>query len=424
MDILSMKNKSGRVSGQIFVNSAPLKAAFKRSIGFVDQHDMLMPTLTVIESIMFSALLRLPKTLTMAEKTQRVLTVLNELQLAHIADSAIGNEVTRGISGGEKRRVSVGMELVTQPKALFLDEPTSGLDTYNADLLVQILLELAQARGTAVILTVHQPRENIFARFNRLLLICKGERVFYGAARDVHSYFAAIGKPIPPAYNPADYLIDILFTHDAEEAEAAAQAALALEAGGEVTDNPLATAVVCEEGVAKGPNGGAMSKVAAGPGGAGGEGEEDDDGGRRRSLAGMFAASPFAEQVEREVAANTKKGENGQGGTRGRSPLLLLKKSSTMEIDGDAKAEAEAEKAARVSWLVEISVVSQRMFKDMLRKPSLTITHMVACIYYGGASVCCWWHAGPCLALPCLGVVCLRGVVTTAGWIGSKPTSN
>lgn len=122
-----MKNKSGRVSGRISVNGQPLTASFKRQIGFVDQHDVLMPTLTVVETIMFSALLRLPKTLTMAEKTQRVLSVLHELQLAHIADSKVGNEVTRGISGGEKRRVSVGMELVTQPKALFLDEPTSGM---------------------------------------------------------------------------------------------------------------------------------------------------------------------------------------------------------------------------------------------------------------------------------------------------------
>ena len=106
-----MKNKSGRVSGRISVNGQPLTASFKRQIGFVDQHDVLMPTLTVVETIMFSALLRVPKTLTMAEKTQRVLSVLHELQLAHIADSRVGNELTRGISGGEKRRVSVGLEL-------------------------------------------------------------------------------------------------------------------------------------------------------------------------------------------------------------------------------------------------------------------------------------------------------------------------
>ena len=380
-----MKNKSGRVSGQTFVNGAPLKAAFKRSIGFVDQHDMLMPTLTVIESVMFSALLRLPKHLSMAEKTQRVLTVLHELQLAHIADSAIGNEVTRGISGGEKRRVSVGMELVTQPRALFLDEPTSGLDTYNADLLVQILMELAQARGTAVVLTVHQPRENIFARFNRLLLICKGERVFYGSARNVHSYFASIGKPIPPAYNPADYLIDILFTHDAEvieeEEEGVGDAAGALEAG-ELTDNPLA---VVSEDSAVAAKGAAGPK---GPGGAGGVDGEEEEAAGRRSLAAMFAASAFAAQVEREVTAGTKKGsglgESGGATPRGRSPLLFLKKSSTMVIDGDAAAEARADSEARVSWLTEIAVVSQRMFKDMLRKPALTVTHMVACVYYGG----------------------------------------
>ena len=376
MDILSMKTKSGRVQGQIFVNGAPLKASFKQNIGFVDQHDMLLPTLTVMESLMFSGLLRLPKGLTMKEKTQRVLSVLNELQLAHIADSAIGNEVTRGISGGEKRRVSVGMELVTQPRALFLDEPTSGLDSYNADLLVQILMDLAQARKTAVIMVIHQPRANIFAKLDRLLLVCKGETVFYGAGRDVHPYFASIGRPIPPSFNPADYLIDILFTHNLQEEE---DLALALEAEketvGESVENPIA---------AKIEDGGLP------PGGAGGNDLDGSLG--RQSLAALFADSAYAAQTQREVEQQVKppptprqdSGMDGGGGnTTPRSRPFLLKKTSSLRPVPPTEEEVQEEKESRVSWFVEISVVSQRMFKDMLRKPSLTLTHLFACFYFG-----------------------------------------
>ena len=385
MDILSMKAKSGRISGQMFVNGAPLKETFKQCIGFVGQHDMLMSTLTVMESLMFSGMLRLPKRLTMREKTQRVLAVLNELQLTHIADSAIGNEVTRGISGGEKRRVSVGMELVTSPRLLCLDEPTSGLDSYNADLLVQILMDLAQARKTAVIMVIHQPRANIFNKLDRLLLVCKGETVFSGAGRDVHPYFASIGRPIPPAFNAADYLIDILFTHNLEEEE---DLQLALEAEkeahGEVMENPIAAKI--EDGGV--PPGAAGGDFLEGEGGEGGR-----EGGRAfRSLADLFEESPYAAQTQREVESqvkpppSTRQDSSGEGGgkiTPRSRPFLLLKKTSSLRPVPQTEEEAKDEKEARVGWLMEISVVSQRMFKDMLRKPSLVVTHLLACVYFG-----------------------------------------
>ncbi|GAB5032377.1 abc transporter [Nannochloropsis oceanica] len=383
MDILSMKAKSGKVSGQIYVNGAPLTETFKKCIGFVGQHDMLMPTLTVMESLMFSGLLRLPKRLTMKEKTQRVLAVLTELQLAHIADSKVGNEVTRGISGGEKRRVSVGMELVTSPRLLCLDEPTSGLDSYNADLLVQILMDLAQARKTAVVMVIHQPRANIFARLDRLLLVCKGETVFSGAGKDVHPYFASIGRPIPPAFNAADYLIDILFTHNVEEEEEAGlQLAVVDEEKihGKVVNTPVAANI---------ENGGWPSGAVAGAGGDLGEG-----GVAFTCLADLFAASCYAAQTQQEVESQIKtprstfrQDSDGEGGTANLTsrsrPFLLSKQSLSLRPVPRTEEEAKDEKEARVGWLMEVSVVSQRMFKDMLRKPSLVVTHLLACVYFG-----------------------------------------
>jgi ABC-type multidrug transport system ATPase subunit len=106
--------------------------------GFVDQEELLVPSLTVRETLLFSANLRLPESVTRAEKHAIVDKTLNDLGISHIALSRIGGNDARGISGGEKRRVSIGIELVTSPSILLLDEPTSGLDSFNAKMLVQV----------------------------------------------------------------------------------------------------------------------------------------------------------------------------------------------------------------------------------------------------------------------------------------------
>jgi ABC-type multidrug transport system ATPase subunit len=106
--------------------------------GFVDQEEMLAPSLTVRETLLFSANLRLPESVTRLEKQSIVDATLEELGISHIAHSRIGGNGKRGISGGEKRRVSIGIELVTSPSILLLDEPTSGLDSYNAQMVVQV----------------------------------------------------------------------------------------------------------------------------------------------------------------------------------------------------------------------------------------------------------------------------------------------
>ena len=130
LDILARKNKRGAVQGQFYVNGEKINDnEYRNVVGFVDQEDTMLPTLTVHETILTSALLRLPRHMSKAAKEQRAFEVERQLGISHIRDQLIGSEEGkgRGISGGEKKRVGIACELVTSPSILFLDEPTSGL---------------------------------------------------------------------------------------------------------------------------------------------------------------------------------------------------------------------------------------------------------------------------------------------------------
>ncbi|KAH6853934.1 hypothetical protein B0I37DRAFT_300365 [Chaetomium sp. MPI-CAGE-AT-0009] len=212
LDILARKNKRGQVSGEFYVNGEKVSDTdYKNATGFVDQEDTMLPTLTVHETILTSALLRLPRDMTRASKEQRVFEVEKQLGIYHIRDSLIGSEEGkgRGISGGEKRRVSIACELVTSPSILFLDEPTSGLDAYNAYNVIECLVTLAKTYKRTVIFTIHQPRSNIVALFDRLILLAQGKTVYSGPLHQCQDYFDHIGYNCPPGFNIADYLVDL-----------------------------------------------------------------------------------------------------------------------------------------------------------------------------------------------------------------------
>ncbi|RYO91556.1 hypothetical protein DL763_004937 [Monosporascus cannonballus] len=212
LDILARKNKRGNVNGDFYVNGEKVSdPEFKSVIGFVDQEDTMLPTLTVHETILTSALLRLPRSMSRAAKEQRVWEVEKQLGIYHIRDSLIGSEEGkgRGISGGEKRRVGIACELVTSPSILFLDEPTSGLDAFNAFNVIECLVTLAKKYKRTVIFTIHQPRSNIVALFDRLILLARGKTVFSGPFSQCQDYFDHIGYACPPGFNIADYLVDL-----------------------------------------------------------------------------------------------------------------------------------------------------------------------------------------------------------------------
>ncbi|KAF2796068.1 hypothetical protein K505DRAFT_373460 [Melanomma pulvis-pyrius CBS 109.77] len=211
LDILARKNKSGTTGGNFYLNGERVRdEEFRSVIGFVDQDDTMLPTLTVHETILDSALLRLPKEMSRQSKEQRVEDVERQLGIHAIRHQIIGSEESgRGISGGEKRRVGIACELVTSPSILFLDEPTSGLDSYNAFNVVECLVNLVKNYNRTVVFTIHQPRSNIVALFDQLILLAKGRTVYSGPFESCQPYFDNIGYPCPPGFNIADYLIDL-----------------------------------------------------------------------------------------------------------------------------------------------------------------------------------------------------------------------
>ncbi|CAN3360329.1 hypothetical protein DICA3_D10660 [Diutina catenulata] len=210
LDILAGKNKNGKVEGTICVNGRVLSTKdYAKIVAFVDQEDHLIPTLTVYETVLNSALLRLPREMSTGSKEARVLEVLAELRILSIKDRVIGSDFARGISGGEKRRVSIACELVTSPSILFLDEPTSGLDSFNARNVIDTLVKLSRNHERTIVFTIHQPRSNIVALFDKMVLLSEGELVYSGDAIKCNDYFAKNGYRCPLGYNLADYLIDI-----------------------------------------------------------------------------------------------------------------------------------------------------------------------------------------------------------------------
>ncbi|KAF8937941.1 hypothetical protein BGZ47_008810 [Haplosporangium gracile] len=210
VDILAGKRKDGKVSGHILLNGKQVhESEIRRAVGFVDQEDTLPATQTVWEAVLFSAMLRLPEAMPIHRVHERVAEVIEMLGLTHCKDRQIGNVTARGISGGEKRRVSIALELITRPSILILDEPTSGLDSYSAHMVVKQLCKLAASKATTVIMTIHQPRSDIFYMFDQTLVVSKGTCLYFGPTDTAADYFQRRGLICPPNYNIADYLLDI-----------------------------------------------------------------------------------------------------------------------------------------------------------------------------------------------------------------------
>ncbi|KAL8948964.1 MAG: hypothetical protein Q9222_004886 [Ikaeria aurantiellina] len=186
---------------------------------YVMQHDVLIPTLTVRETLLYAAELRLPPT-TSDERRQVVEDVILELGLKECANTRIGNNVHKGCSGGEKRRTSLGVQMLANPSILFLDEVTTGLDAASAFQLIRTLKLLA-IRGRTIIVTIHQPRSEIWDLFDRLVLLSGGATLYSGTAKNCLPYFEDLGHSLPPFVNPAEYLVDLaaidIRTADLEE---------------------------------------------------------------------------------------------------------------------------------------------------------------------------------------------------------------
>nr|CAD1819356.1 unnamed protein product [Ananas comosus var. bracteatus] len=197
-----------QLSGSITYNGRAFASSLNRNMGFVTQDDVLYPHLTVAETLVYTALLRLPSTLARQEKVAQAEAVMAELGLASCRNSIIGGPLVRGVSGGERKRVSIGQEMLINPSLLLLDEPTSGLDSTIAGRIVSALLSLAEG-GRTVVMTIHQPSSRIFYMFHKVLLLSDGHPIYFGRASRVMGYFASIGYAPSVPMNPADFLLDL-----------------------------------------------------------------------------------------------------------------------------------------------------------------------------------------------------------------------
>uniref|UniRef100_A0A8C3I6J3 ABC transporter domain-containing protein n=1 Tax=Chrysemys picta bellii TaxID=8478 RepID=A0A8C3I6J3_CHRPI len=209
LDVLAARKDPAGLSGQVLIDGFPQPPNFKCISGYVVQDDVVMGTLTVRENLLFSAALRLPSSISFKEKEERVTQIISELGLSKVADAKVGTELIRGVSGGERKRTNIGMELITEPPVLFLDEPTTGLDASTAN-AVLILLKRLSRRGRTIIFSIHQPRYSIFKLFDSLTLLALGKVLYHGLAKQALKYFSSIGYQCEPFNNPADFFLDVI----------------------------------------------------------------------------------------------------------------------------------------------------------------------------------------------------------------------
>jgi ATP-binding cassette subfamily G (WHITE) protein 2 len=213
MNILSgylRASKGHEMHGVVKANGVPITDfEYSSFIAYVLQEDILLASMTVKETLMFSAQLRTQGS--SDEKRGRVQQMIGELKLENVQDSYVGGGRLRGISGGEKKRVCIGMELITNPSVLFLDEPTSGLDSYTAYAIMQLVK--AQSRlGRTVICSLHQPSSHIVNLIDQLVVMTRGQAVYSDSPSNVRPYFEALGYDFPKLGSPVDYLMQIICT--------------------------------------------------------------------------------------------------------------------------------------------------------------------------------------------------------------------
>eukprot|EP00041_Stephanoeca_diplocostata_P007888 m.113397 g.113397 ORF g.113397 m.113397 type:complete len:761 (-) comp17080_c0_seq3:163-2445(-) len=212
INVLLGRASYGVSSGRILLNGCdqPL-STIRREIGFVPQDDIMHSNLKVREVLYYQAALRLPRRCARDQVMAIVDETIELLELQHVSNSLIGSVRSRGISGGQRKRVNIGMELVADPTLLVLDEPTSGLDSTSGLRVINGLQAAARRKGITIIAVLHQPRYEIFRTCDRVMLLDgSGSLVYEGHTRYCVRYFEKVGYKMPPLMNPADFILDVV----------------------------------------------------------------------------------------------------------------------------------------------------------------------------------------------------------------------
>lgn len=327
------------LEGTVLVDGAPRRG---QQVAYVSQADNLIPTLTVAECIRYSALLRLPRSTPLPEVHARVALVLEELGLRHVADAPVGGAGRiRGISGGERRRVSIGMELVTDPSIIVLDEPTSGLDSFTAINLIRSLRQVA-AGGRVVIASLHQPSKDMFYALDKVILMGHGRMLLSGRPEEAEGILEAAGVPCPKDTAVAEYMLKVASSPEDVMAVLKAQEKI----GGALTSSSAVTTPVIPGGLAR-------------PGSA--ESPSTDiikqiSDNSESTMAEMEAASPLDQRM---VGLSTNVSSGGTNGV------------------------VEVAPPRSVGWARQLSIMFWRTYIDIVRNPTLLKLHILIGIVVG-----------------------------------------
>ena len=209
MNYLSMKIKSKNLisKGEILLNGKNVdQKVINRISSYVMQDDILEATMTPLEILMFTAKLKL--NLSSLEIEQRVHKMINALHLMHCMNTKVGSNIKRGISWGERKRTSIAVELISDPKIIFLDEPTTGLDSHNAYIVISLLRKLAR-EGKIIIFTIHQPSSEIFYLLDKISILAAGKTVYFGSQSKCFECFRLFNIPVPLNYNPFEHFLEM-----------------------------------------------------------------------------------------------------------------------------------------------------------------------------------------------------------------------
>lgn len=214
LDALAGRIAIGSLGGIVKLDGQRVSPSLiKRASAYVMQDDQLFPMLTVWETLMFAAEVRLGNKVSRDEKHKRVIKLIDQLGLNSAQNTFIGDEGHRGVSGGERRRVSIGVDIIHGPSLLFLDEPTSGLDSTSAFSVIEKLHAIAES-GSTVILTIHQPSFRILQLLNHLIVLARGKLVYQGPPSNVAAHLAGMGRKLPKGENSIEFLLDIIQEYD------------------------------------------------------------------------------------------------------------------------------------------------------------------------------------------------------------------
>jgi ABC-type multidrug transport system ATPase subunit len=207
LNILAGRIVDGKPGGTVQVNGKHRDPkVWRRITSYVEQFDLLDGNLTVREMILFAAKIKLPDDLyTSAEKEAKADKLIKTLGLSHVANVRIDDGKGHRISGGQMKRVSIALEMISERQLIFLDEPTTGLDASTSMELMQNIRELTTEYDLSVIMSIHQPRSSILGLFDRILLLSQGKTIFFGTMKEILEHFEINGFKCGDDENPADF---------------------------------------------------------------------------------------------------------------------------------------------------------------------------------------------------------------------------